>query len=161
MPDGIDGRTPTPLLAGREDPNRDEVFTVFHETSGKQRFEMRCAQDARYGYIWNGWADGATQYRAENMLGLSWPAMLRAAEHDDEIRKRTDFYFTRAREELYDLAADPACLSNLAENPALAPVLLENRSTLAAWMTFVGDPLATDFRTTVRSATESMIASDQ
>lgn len=152
VPEGIDGKSLTPLLAGREEQGRDEVFTVFHETSVKQRFEMRCVQDARYGFIWNGWADGAMQYRAENMWGLSWPAMLQAAENDEAIRQRVSFYVTRAPEELYDLSVDPGCLNNLAEDPALAPILVTKRNTLAAWMTSTGDPLAPDFRSTVESA---------
>ena len=154
VPEGIDGKSLTPLLAGGEEQGRDEVFTVFHETSAKQRFEMRCVQDARYGYIWNGWADGTMQYRAENMWGLSWPAMLQAAENDESIRERADFYLTRAPEELYDLAVDPGCLNNLAQDPALAPILGKKRSTLAAWMTSTGDPLAQVFRSTVGSANE-------
>lgn len=153
-PDGIDGRSLTPLLRGNGEQGRDKVFTVFHETSAKQRFEMRCVQDGQYGYIWNAWFDGQAQYRAENMWGLSWPAMLEAAGHDAEIRKRADFYLTRAREELYDLTADPACLQNLATESALHPVFLEKRNTLAAWMTGTRDPLASDFAAQIGAANE-------
>lgn len=145
VPGGVDGATLTPLLKGGRERDRDQVFTVFHETSAKQRFEMRCVQDFQYGYIWNGWADGSVQYRAENMWGLSWPAMLEAAENNEAIRQRTDFYLTRAREELYDLTADPDCLNNLADQPDLEPVLTRKRTSLSRWMTSTGDPMATEF----------------
>ncbi|MHC6592837.1 sulfatase family protein [Arthrobacter sp. C152] len=148
-PEGLDGISLIPLLKGGREQGRDRVFTVFHETSAKQRFEMRCVQDSQYGYIWNGWADGNTQYRAENMWGLSWPAMLEAAEDDEAIRQRADFYLTRAREELYDLSADPNCLTNLAGDPDLEPVLTRTRNSLAHWMATTGDPMAAEFQSGV------------
>ena len=151
-PPNIDGKSLTPLLTGGQEPDRDRVFTVFHETSAKQRFEMRCVQDSQYGYIWNGWADGRTQYRAENMLGLSWPAMLEAAENNEAIRRRADFYRTRAREELYDLSTDPDCLTNLAGNPDFEPVLTRTRNSLSRWMTTSGDPMAAEFHAGTRLA---------
>lgn len=158
VPAGIDGTSLIPLLSGEKGQSRDKVFTVFHETSAQQRFEMRCVQDSRYGYIWNRWADGSTQYRAENMWGLSWPAMLDAAKSNESIRQRTDFYLTRAREELYDLAVDPDCLTNVAGNPDLAPVLARHRSSLSRWMTSTADPMATEFHAQVAQPDEHAAA---
>ncbi|MDQ0239505.1 sulfatase family protein [Arthrobacter bambusae] len=146
-PAGLDGSSLLPLLLQREQERREQVFTVFHETAAKQRYEMRCVQDASYGYIWNAWADGQTQYRAENMFGLSWKAMLAAAEDDADTRQRADFYVSRAREELYDLASDPDCLRNRAAEPSLATVLAAKRDALARWMADTGDPLASTFWT--------------
>ncbi|WAH97333.1 sulfatase family protein [Arthrobacter sp. MMS18-M83] len=144
-PADLDGSSLVPLLLQRREERREQVFTVFHETAAKQRYEMRCVQDARYGYIWNAWADGQAQYRAENMFGLSWKAMLAAAEDDADIRQRADFYVSRAREELYDLASDPECLRNRAAEPSLATVLAAKRNALARWMTETGDPLVAAF----------------
>lgn len=155
VPEGLDGTSLTPLLEGGKEQGRDQVFTVFHETSAKQRFEMRCVQDSQYGYIWNGWADGNTQYRAENMWGLSWPAMLEAAENNQAIRQRADFYLTRAREELYDLTADPDCLNNLAGHPDLSKVLTRARNSLAHWMATTGDPMAAEFHQGIGLAVEA------
>lgn len=155
VPEGLDGTSLTPLLEGGKEQGRDQVFTVFHETSAKQRFEMRCVQDSQYGYIWNGWADGNTQYRAENMWGLSWPAMLEAAENNQAIRQRADFYLTRAREELYDLTADPDCLTNLAGHPDLGKVLTRARNSLAHWMATTGDPMAAEFHQGIGLAVEA------
>ncbi len=141
--DDVDGRSIVPLLTRTgEAGDRSRVFTVFHETSAKLRLEMRCVQDAGFGYIWNSWVEDGTQYAAENMEGLSWAAICRAAESDHAIAARAVFYVRRAREELYDLAADPDCLTNLAQDPAARARLVALRATLADWMVATGDPLA-------------------
>jgi N-sulfoglucosamine sulfohydrolase len=144
-PSDVDGRTLLPLLRGDVEPSRERVFTVFHETSAKDRYEMRCVQDARLGYIWNAWSDGEEQYRAENMQGLSWQAMLDAAQTDQAVAARTAFYTTRSPEELYDLVDDPDCLHNLVQDPAHASVLADCRRHLAEWMTRTEDGLHGQF----------------
>ncbi|MFE4078727.1 sulfatase [Paenarthrobacter sp. YIM B13468] len=154
IPDGIDGVSITPLLTGATEQGRNEVFSVFHETSAKQRFEMRCVQDLQYGYIWNGWADGNTEYRAENMWGLTWPAMVEAAPTNEAIRQRADFYLTRAREELYDLSTDPDCLTNLVDSSDLAPVLARKRNSLSRWMRSTGDPMLGEFQSGIGQPNE-------
>jgi N-sulfoglucosamine sulfohydrolase len=146
VPSELDGRSVLPLLRGQEQGGRDKVFTVFHETAKKGRYEMRCRQDARYGYIWNEWSDGTREYRAENMMGRTWPAMLAAAETDDQAAKRTRFYLDRVPEELYDLRTDPHSLTNLAEEPACRDVLAAAREDLHTWMVETGDPLLDTYR---------------
>ena len=137
LPDGLDGRSLLPLLGGEQQQDRDAVFTVFHETAAKNRFEMRCVQTAEFGYIRNYWSDGETEYRAENMTGLSWNAM----RADPALAARVDFYLHRVPEELYDLHTDPSCLANLAGNPGHAEILARMRKLLAEWMTTTADPL--------------------
>lgn len=144
-PADLDGLSLRALLEGGDDLERETMFTVFHETSAVRRFEMRCAQDRSFGYIWNEWA-GERQYRAENMTGLSWPAMERAAESDEFVAQRARFYLDRAREELYDLAADPHGLVNLAADPEHQGVLRDFRGRVEAWMAEHGDPQLKRFR---------------
>jgi N-sulfoglucosamine sulfohydrolase len=144
----LDGTSLLPLLL-RQGAGSASVVTVFHETSAKQRFEMRCIQNANFGYIWNEWSAGATEYAAENMEGLSWQAM-RAAEGDDPaVRERVDFYLHRMPEELYDLEDDPSSLHNLAGEVSSAPVVAEFRRQLAAWMKDMDDPLRQRYLDTV------------
>ncbi|MET8999248.1 sulfatase [Amycolatopsis sp. NPDC004169] len=140
VPSGVDGRSLLPLLRGEPQGGRDAVHTVFHETAAKGRFEMRCRQDARFGYIWNAWSDGVREYRAENMLGLTWPAMVEAGGD------RVGFYLHRAPEELYDLRADPHSLANLATDPAHEQNLAAVRRELLAWLDTTGDPLLGTYR---------------
>ncbi|MBK0330879.1 sulfatase [Brachybacterium sp. MASK1Z-5] len=151
VPEGLDGCTLMPLLeesaGAREIAGRDRVHTVFHETSAKRRYEMRCVQTADWGYVWNSWSDGEEEYRAENMQGLSWGAMVGAAEGDDALEERTAFYLRRAPEELYDLRNDPDCLENLAGDPARADDLLAARTALRAELERSADPLLNVFAT--------------
>lgn len=140
-PDDVDGTSLVPLLR-RQESGRDIVFTVFHETSAKRRFEMRCAQTPRYGYIWNAWSDGATAYKAENMAGLTWSAMATAAAEDAELGERVEFYEYRTPEELYDLESDPSALMNLVGSPEHAERLVNMRSVMREWMQRTQDPLA-------------------
>ncbi|MDN4599486.1 sulfatase family protein [Leifsonia virtsii] len=150
----LDGLPLQGLLEDGEELARDTMFTVFHETSGKRRFEMRCAQDRRYGYIWNQWAGTGRTYVAENMDGLSWAAMATAATDAPEVAARAEFYLDRAPEELYDLSTDPFGLRNLADDPAHADVLNDFRQRIGDWMADHGDPQTKTFRTRILSRSD-------
>lgn len=143
--DDLDGLPLQGLLEEGRELGRDTMFTVFHETSGKKRFEMRCAQDRRFGYIWNQWAGSGRTYKAENMDGLSWPAMTAAAQTSAEVAGRTEFYLHRAAEELYDLTVDPNGLRNLADDPDHADVIADFRQRVGRWMAEHGDPQTKTF----------------
>ncbi|MEV0620040.1 sulfatase [Nonomuraea sp. NPDC050404] len=147
-PDGIDGRDLTPLLSGGAQTGRDRLTTVFHESSAEQRYDMRGVHDARWTYVWNAWSDGQTSYRAENMAGLSWNAMVAAAGSDPAVAARVGFYQLRTPEELYDLDADPHALHNLAQDtrPEVAAALAARRTALDAWMSATGDPAQQQYR---------------
>ncbi|GAB3261029.1 sulfatase [Arthrobacter pigmenti] len=144
-PSGIDGRSLLPVLMGRSPAHRSEVFTVFHETAAKRRYEMRCTQDTNYGYIWNAWSDGDEQYQAENMNGRSWAAIGRAAEINPWIKRRASFFLNRDRDELYDLRVEPDALHNLSGEPAYSDILARLQARLAEWMHSTNDPLAPTF----------------
>ncbi|WP_349428105.1 sulfatase [Microbacterium sp. LWS13-1.2] len=149
-PGSVDGSSLVPILTGTEDtPEAATIVTVFHETAAKRRYEMRCIHARGFGYIWNGWADGSEEYVAENMLGLTWKAMQDRADSDDAVRQRVEFYRTRAVHELYDLAKDPSCLENLADDPAHKGSLRACQSALLAWMATTEDPLLGRFEATV------------
>jgi N-sulfoglucosamine sulfohydrolase len=135
-----DGASLVPLLTGTGPGGGDHVVTVFHETAMKGRYEMRCVQDGAVGYVWNGWADGEHAYRAENMTGLTWAAMVEAAGSDPELAERVASYQRRPAEELYDLREDPHSLRNLAGDPARAGDLDDKRRALHAWMAATDDP---------------------
>lgn len=143
-----DGDSLLPLLREQTSSHRDHVVTVFHETAMRNRYEMRCLQDGEHGYIWNGWSGEGT-YRAENMIGLTWPAMKDAAEHDDGIAARVRFYEERRTEELYDLAADPDALADLSSSGEHQSVVRRMRARLEAWMEDTGDPQLEVFRRSV------------
>jgi len=142
---GMDGKSFLSLLKGGTQSGRDSVFTVFEETSGRIQFPMRCVQNANYGYIYNAWSNGKTSFRNEAMGGLAWNAM--EASSDPKVRARVDYFLYRTPEELYDLQADPACLANLANDPAHKQMLQELRKKLLDNMTATQDPILAAFKT--------------
>lgn len=140
-PAGMDGRSFLPLLTGATQPDRDRVFTCYNDTSGKRGFPMRCLQTKTLGYIFNAWSDGKTHYQSEPLGGKSFAAMKAAAPNDPAIAKRVDMLLLRTPEELYDFAADPNALNNLANDPKYRGELLRMRAEMREWMKRTEDPL--------------------
>lgn len=142
---GMDGSSFRPLLEGKTMTGRDEVVTVFHETSARQRYEMRAVQDGKLAYIFNPWSDGKRIFRNESQAGLSFKAMQAAAEADKAIAERVRLFLYREVEELYDLDKDPNALHNLAGQSAMRPALEKMRERLGAWMKAKQDPAEAGF----------------
>jgi len=147
----MDGTSFLPLLRGTAQRNRDKVFTVFHETSAKRRFEMRCVQNQKFGYIYNAWSDGQTEFKNESQSGLTMNAMKEAAQTDPYIAARVQLFLYRVPEELYNFEQDPDALLNLANDPMYEEQLNRMRQELLAWMEQTEDPLAPVFRDFVLS----------
>jgi N-sulfoglucosamine sulfohydrolase len=136
-----------------EMPGRDghQVITMFHETHGKNKLEMRCLRTREAAYIWNAWSDGEHTYRAENMAGKTWKAMLKAAETDPEMKARCDFYLKRVPQEYYRLNGDPVERKNLINDPACAQDIQSKQQQLEAWLTEIHDPLLGQFQELIRN----------
>ncbi|MHB8899502.1 MAG: sulfatase-like hydrolase/transferase, partial [Thermoguttaceae bacterium] len=142
---GVDGRSFLFALRGEKMPGWDRVFTVYNQSAGRIWLLLRCVRTKDRSYIWNAWADGKMQYQAENMGGLSWKAMLAAAESDPAIKARTDFYLHRAPEEFYDMSDDRFECRNLIGDPSRQAEIESCRKELLAMMQRTGDPLAEAF----------------
>jgi len=153
LPAGMDGRSFLPLLEGRDQPGRDEVFTVFHQTAARRNYPMRCIQNRRFGYIYNAWSDGKTVFLNESQSGLTFKAMQQAAAGDKKIAARVKLFQYRVPEELYDFEKDPDALHNLVDEPAYAEVLRTMRARMAEVMAACKDPLLPTFRREVLAAT--------
>lgn len=141
-PAGIQGRSLLPVLGGGTQPGRDHVFTCYNDNVSKTSFTMRCRQDARFGYIYNAWADGKKEYKVEALLGLTFPAMQATARQDPAVASRVEMLLHRTPEEFYDLQRDPDALNNLARDPRYQEQLKQARAELLAWMKETGDPAA-------------------
>ena len=139
--EGVDGASFVPLLDGAKQPKRDRVFTVFHETSGKKRYEMRAVQTGRFGYIYNAWSDGKTVFRNESQNGLTFAAMQEAAATNPAIAERVKMFLYRAPEEFYDFQADPNGLRNLIGEAKYKPEIDRLRAALKENMARTGDRL--------------------
>jgi N-sulfoglucosamine sulfohydrolase len=142
---GIDGRSFLSAMKGEKLDGWDTVFTFYNKQGLSNWIPMRAIRTRTEAYIWNPWSDGEKQYRAENMAGLTWKAMLAAGESDPEIKARCDFYLYRVPEEFYDLSNDRNERANLIDSPERRTEIDALRSRLLAEMRRTGDPLAEAF----------------
>ncbi|MCO6043360.1 sulfatase [Aeoliella sp. ICT_H6.2] len=153
LPD-TDGSSIVPLLEGRQQPERNGVFTMINTTSGKNAYTMRGVQDGQYLYIWNGWADGHTRFRNESQSGRSMRAMVAAAKNNPDIAARVQHFLYRTTEEMYDLENDPDCLVNLIAEPndQYTPRATAMSKRLWHWMRDTNDPAREQFEQQVELA---------
>jgi N-sulfoglucosamine sulfohydrolase len=139
-PGGMDGSSFLPVLLGKRQPERDKVFTQFHQTSGRNRYPMRCVQGHRFGYIFNPWSDGQRVFKNESQSGLTFNAMKAAAQKDDSVAGRVILFQYRVIEEFYDFKNDPDGLHNLIDNPDYEEQINRMRKDMLDWMKKTGDP---------------------
>ena len=144
-PSGMDGSSFLPVLLGKEQPERDKVFTQFHQTSGRNRYPMRCVQNHRFGYIFNPWSDGKRVFKNESQSGLTFNAMKAAAPKDDSVAARVRLFQYRVVEEFYDFENDPDGLHNLIDDPSYKEQIDKLRKELLDWMKKTGDPALNSF----------------
>lgn len=144
IPD-VDGRSFLPALKGEKMAGWDHVYTFYNAAFGNKWEPMRCIRSKDHAYIWNAWSNGKRKYHAENMAGLTWKAMLAAAESNPAVKARTDFYLYRVPEEFYDLTNDRCERANLINDPARQGKIDAMRADLLALMRRTGDPLAEAF----------------
>ncbi len=141
----LDGRSFLPALRGEVMAGWDRVFTFYNQSAGRNWLLMRCLRTKERAYIWNAWSDGKMEYKAENMGGVTWKAMLAAAATNPAIKQRTDFYLYRVPEEYYDLTGDPCERRNLIAAPERQAEIATLRADLLALLRRTGDPLAEAF----------------
>ncbi len=148
--EGVDGRSFLPLLRGRDQDGRDFVFTHINTIASKRRYPMRALQNARFGYIYNAWADGKTVFKNESQSGLTMKAMIRAAASDPKIAARVKHFLYRTTEEFYDYENDPDARHNLIDDPKYRPQIDAFRRRMAAHMRSTGDPELEGLRARVK-----------
>lgn len=143
-----DGMSYLPLLEGRPQPERENiVFTEFNLTSAFNAFPMRCVQTKQFGYIYNIWPDGQKAYKNESQSGLTFKAMEQAAQTDDAVAARVEFFTHRCPEEFYDFSKDPDALHNLIDDPAYQTEIQWFRDRLKKFMEDTQDPELPEYRT--------------
>ena len=139
-PAGMDGSSFLPVLLGKRQYERDKVFTQFHQTSGRNRYPMRCVQNHRFGYIFNPWSDGKRVFKNESQSGLTFNAMKTAAQKNDSVAARVKLFQYRVVEEFYDFKNDPDSLHNLIDDPDYKKNIDEMRASMLDWMKNTNDP---------------------
>lgn len=136
----MDGRSFLPVLKGEKQAGRQYVFTHINSIASGRNYPMRSVQNAKLGLIWNGWSDGETVFKNESMSGLTWRAMVAAAESDPKLADRVEFYAHRVPLEFYNYEADPDALNNLIDDPDWRPQIKQLTAELLRHMETTGDP---------------------
>ena len=131
-----------PLLRGRRQSGARYVFSQIDQVNSGVSYPMRAVTGARYGYIFNGWADGKTEMRIECMVGLAFPAMRVATSTNPDIALRVSHFLLRTKEELYDYSSDPYALHNLSDDSRHQAVVRSHRDILLRHMKESVDPRA-------------------
>ena len=118
---------------------RECVFGTQTDDLFQPSYPMRSVRCGSWKYIFNV-PEHADAVSASASSGRSWNAMVTAAKSDPAIASRVALYQERLREELFDLAADPHELRNLAPEPAHSAQLDDLRRRLVEHMDAIGDP---------------------
>lgn len=138
IPADVDGRSFAPLLQGGSLPVwRDYVYKQQND-----RNKMRALQTTQWLYIFNPWSNGTDQVGSVATGMLSWRLIQAAgAAGNTAAQDYADFFLYREVEELYDVANDPDCLINLAQDPTYTSELNIMRARMEQEMIDCGDDL--------------------
>ncbi len=145
MPE-LDGRSFLPLLAGKSQADREYAYATYYQIFARIRYPMRSVQNEKFGYIYNFWSDHQLGMTGDSTGGITWRAMIEAAEYDPDIAARVELYKYRVPEEFYNWQEDPDGLNNLAEDPAYADELEKFRSKMLEMMQRYDDPAYEPYR---------------
>ena len=129
-----------PILKGARQADREFVFTQINRTAGRREYPMRSVQDARFGYLFNGWADGTTVFRNESQNGLTMKALRQTAATNPQIAARVKHFLYRVPEEFYDYQNDPNALVNLIDDPRYQTQIAAFRQRLQRHLKATEDP---------------------
>ena len=135
-PATLDGQSFRNVLTGQSDTHKQYTYSL--QTSrgidaGPDHYAIRSVRSDRYRLIWN-LTPEATFINTETNSPVfdSW----RKREPNSDLITR---YQHRPKYELFDLQTDPWNIHNLAEDPAMQPVIIDLRTHLEAWMKSQGD----------------------
>lgn len=144
-----DGRSFLPLLHGKLQADRDEVFAQFYHIHGEDALPMRSVITKDFAYIFNPWSNGKRIFGRSG--GTTFEAMKHLAKTDAAMASRVRHLKYRSVEEFYDLRDDSGCLNNLLESrPTKLGAEVEERieyarSRLREWMVQVEDSALSAF----------------
>lgn len=143
-PDSLSGTSFLAALTGAADAHRDKMFFTHSGDGAMNRYPIRAVRTAGWKYVRN--LDPAAEHHTHVDKGNEaadgrryWDSWVAKATADPTAAAVVRRYHTRPAEELYDLAADPWELTNLATDAKHADRLKVLRADLDAWMTANGD----------------------
>jgi len=142
-PAEIDGRSMLPVLEGAAAEFRDEVFAE-HTNLGVNKgnpYGIRAIRTREYKLIWNlmhedAYHNNLTELDRKWFFLNSWRE---AVDENPKAKALVERYVHRPEFELYDMAADPFELTNLAEGSEQQAKLKDLHARLKGWMESQGD----------------------
>jgi len=102
-------------------------------------YPMRSVRTRRYRYILNLYPELEFPFATDLFVSRTWQGIVRK-KLETMGKRSTRAYVFRPREELYDVAEDPAESKNLANDSKHAEMLKELREALARMRTETDDP---------------------
>ncbi len=143
VPDGLDGRSFAGVLRGTTATHRDRVFSTHSGDGQFCVYPIRSVRTRDWKYIRNLHPEFQYHTHMSRATGphrpLFWDTWVAAAKTNSAAAAVVNRYIEHPAEELYDLAADPFELHNLAGVSRHAPRLAAMRADLDAWMKQQGD----------------------
>ena len=106
-----------PLLSGKQQADRDHIFTQYYMKIGATNYQMRALQNKEFLYLFNPWHNGKPVYNTSSMGGSIFATMLELAKTDPVWAERSEYLLTRVPEEFFDLRSDPHCLNKPHRRP--------------------------------------------
>ena len=145
VPTDIDGTSFADVLLGKAKTHRDKIFTTHTGDGAMNIFPIRSVRIGRYKYIHNLRRDTdhtnhSDRHRKDGAGGV-WASWDDVAETDPQAAAMIKRYYTRPKEEFFDLEEDPLELHNLADSPEHQNKIKELKSELAAWTAAQRDEL--------------------
>jgi len=137
VPPEAEGRSFVEVLRGTRSVHRQLVFGDLEFIP--KHLPSRAVRSRGFKYVYNAPVD--RPYGQEALTAKAWASMRRLAESDPVMKARVEHLLHRPREELYDLANDPAELRDLGADPRHAGKRRELARALGCWMQTTGDPL--------------------
>jgi N-sulfoglucosamine sulfohydrolase len=135
-PEQIDGRSFLPVLCGKAESHRDQIFVAHNRDQEMNVYPIRSVRTENWKYIRNLTPDArhTTHIDKQPAKHDYWPTWVEKAKSDAAAANLVNRYHSRPAEELYDLSGDPDEQRNLAKVPEHAERLAGLRESLTAWM---------------------------
>ncbi len=150
QPQGLDGKSFLPVLAGKEKSFRDYIYASHTRDGDMNVFPQRCVRDTRYKYILNLTPETTWTTHWTKVSGIPeshkevWDTWVEKAKTDPHAARIVHLNEHHPQEELYDTQSDPYELTNLAADAAMEPILRRMRQHLQEWLTTQGETLPSD-----------------
>jgi N-sulfoglucosamine sulfohydrolase len=144
----MDGRSWVPLFKGEKQANRDYIINNVNGVASGNQFPMRVVQTKTSALVVTPWSNGKNRFAGiDSMGGLSYQAMVDAAQSNPRIKKRVEQYTIGYPMAFYDLVADPDQRENAIANPAHASEIKRLQDILMHYMVTTKDPQLDNYKT--------------